>query len=408
MTLRKLFRIACLLAALNALPAYAETMARATQLMPWGVFDASGKEIARCEDLLIDTEKNRLVALLLSVGQGEYRQVALPVPIAGAKPQPQGGLVLEGWTREKVVALPNTDKEAIAANPALRYAVDILRGDIHKDGKKIADIVDLVVRLDAPGPVTVAAQFDPAFYKSEALVGISVTSIEPAGANFNARFDRELKLPPPPKPVVAAPPPPPPIDPDARLTQILGALVVDAAGAAVGQVKELAVDSSRRVVTHVVVASGSETAAYPLARFSVRFDAGKPVFVLAERKDAVAVDPQGLVANRAPASRLLRSAISDPGGKMVGDVEDVVVNLKTGRLHFAVAEFNPNWVAAGWMVAIPVRPLRQAGEGETLAMQFDLNELNRAYLFQKGQFPDVNDHRFRDLIERHLAASGGK
>lgn len=398
----------CLLAvAALALPAQAaETIARASQLYGWGVFDGEGKEIARFEDIVVDVSKDRLVSLLLAVGVREYRQVALPAPVQGARLHPQAGLVLEGWTREKVVALAETDKDALAAQPALRLGRDILRAEMRdREGRKIGTIEDIVVRLDAAAPVHVAVKFDPSFYRSDTLVGVTLTSFDASGPEFIARFGKDLKIIQP-KPAVAeaaAPPKPPPLDPEARLTNILGAPVQDAAGAAIGQVKELAVDSSRREVTHVVVASAAATAAYPLSRFNVQVASGKPAFVLqGDARDATPVDAAAMLPNRAPASRQLRSVISDPQGKKVGEVEDVVINLRNGRLHFAVAEFHPNWVAAGWLVGIPVRPLRKTGEGENLAMQFDLNELNRAYLFQKGQWPDVNDRQFREMIERHL------
>lgn len=383
----------------------AETVVRATQVMGWGVFDSGGREIARLEDMVVDTAQNRLVSLLLSVGTREYRQVALPVPVQGARLHPQGGLVLEGASREKVVALPDTDRQALAAQPALRLASDLLRGDLQdRAGKRIGDIEDLVVRLDAPAPVHVAVKFEKSFHDAESLVAIPVTSIETAGAHFAAKFEAKDIRPSGAKPAAAAPPPPPPIEPEGRLTQILNAPVAGASGAVVGQVKDLAVDSSKREVTHVVVAGAAGPAAYPLGRFNVGLAGGKPVLTLkGDPADAVAVDASGMPPRRAPASRLLRSGISDSQGNGVGDVEDVVVNLKSGRLHFAVAEFNANWVAAGWLVAIPVRTLRKTGEGESLAMQFDLNELNRAYVFEKTKWPEVNDRAARELIDRYLA-----
>ena len=78
--------------------------------------------------------------------------------------------------------------------------------------------------------------------------------------------------------------------------------------------------------------------------------------------------------------------------------EDVVVNLRTGRLRFAVARFDADWVRAGMLVALPLRPARKDADG-TLAMRFGLNELNRAYLFEASHWPDLRDPRVRAIID---------
>ena len=384
---------------------------RATHLIGMGVFDSGGKEIARIDDLAIDPAKQRVTDLLLAVGTREYRVVKLALPVKGARARPEGGLVIDGATREQMTALPDVPAQPPQpaegeAPPTARKATDILRAQLlDREGRDIGDVEDLIVKLEDGAVLHVVLKFDPSWHPGPGLFAFPIGRVEPSGPNFIAKFRSDDILAPgqkPPPPQAAAPPPPPPIDPEARLTQLLGARVEDAAGTAVGVVKDVAIDASKKEVSHIVVSQAAgAVAAFELPRTKAKLADGKPVVVV-ETAAGAAVGPDGTVPRRMPGSRLLRSEIADPNGKDVGNIEDVVVNLRTGKLHFAVAEFNPNWVAQGWLVAIPVRPLKKTGDESHLAMQFNLNELNRAYLFQKGQWPDVNDRAFRARIDQHI------
>jgi len=109
--------------------------------------------------------------------------------------------------------------------------------------------------------------------------------------------------------------------------------------------------------------------------------------------------PQGVIR----ATELLKAKVADDTGQEVGSLEDVVVNLRSGQVHFAVAKFTPNWIQAGMLVGIPLRPLKPLEDDKGLAMKFGLNELNKAYIFDGRQWPDLNDPQVRALISGYMA-----
>jgi sporulation protein YlmC with PRC-barrel domain len=103
------------------------------------------------------------------------------------------------------------------------------------------------------------------------------------------------------------------------------------------------------------------------------------------------------------ATELLKAKVADDSNKEVGSLEDVVVNLRSGQVHFAVAKFTPDWIQAGMLVAIPLRPLKPLEDDKGLAMKFGLNELNKAYIFSASQWPDFNNPQVRALISGYMA-----
>ena len=75
-------------------------------------------------------------------------------------------------------------------------------------------------------------------------------------------------------------------------------------------------------------------------------------------------------------------------------MRDVVVNLGTGKVHYAVAEFEPAWIAAGYLVTIKVP--REDG-------RIELNALTGTMLLEQKAWPDINHPQFIANIDAYLA-----
>jgi sporulation protein YlmC with PRC-barrel domain len=423
--------LAGLVAGVAAAPAVAQDPLQATVVMGAAVVDASGRNVAQVADFVVDPAEGRVVSVVIALSDpaAAGRLVAIALPAQGAAYR-DGKLVLD-TTAAALRAMPPFNVAALGAPgpageaPRQRTVTDILAADMRaKDGRDIGDIDDLLFRLDDAVVLGIAVKFDPKWLEmeSEGLLALPFSSARPEGKDFVALFEpkdvRPSKGLPGPDAAAAAvatapaappaPPAPPPIDPEARLSRLVGAAVVDANGAAMGKVDDALLDVGARRMTHALIALAPAGAAprrvqlaFPAA--GLDWEPGKLTYIgdvskLPSANGASAAGQQGGLR----ATELLKAKVADDTGQEVGSLEDVVVNLRSGEVHFAVAKFTPNWIQEGMLVGIPLRPLKPLQGDKGLAMNFGLNELNKAYIFDGRQWPDLNDPQVRALISGYI------
>jgi len=351
------------------------------------VFDASGAKLADIFDVVMDTEELRAAYLVVSVGMR-----VVPVPIPSPDVAAAGGKVVLKLDRARLEALPSLDMAALG--PRYRRGRDMPGGELRdKQNEKIATVRDLVVNLVDGSVVNVVVEFDPKAWDKPGWVALPRSAVEPRGRDFVATFNLDDMRPASQaqaekKRYEAAMAAAANVNRDERVTQLVGRKVIDAQGAAVGEIVDVALDTASGRATHLLVkGAGGNAGALPL-----------PVKDLA-RKDPAFVLPAGMQPGPAPAgakraTELLGKSLLDPRGKEVGKLRDIVVNLGTAKLHYAVAEFDPSWVAAGNVVTI-----RMPRED----MKVELNALMGAMIFQGNAWPDINNPQFIANIDAYLA-----
>lgn len=417
----------CLMAGFAATPAASQDTLQATVFMGSPVVDASGRNIAQVADLVIDPAEGRVVAAVIALSDpaAAGRLVAIPLPAKGAAYK-DNKLVLD-TTAAALRAMPSFNRAELGAPgaageaPRQRTVTDILAAEMRqKDGRDIGDIDDLLFRLVDAVVMGIAVKFDSKWLEmeSDSLLALPFSSVKPEGKDFVALFEpkdvRPSKGLPGPAPAATAqaapqaPPAPPPIDPEARLSRLVGATVVDAKGATIGKVDDALIDTGSRRMTHAILslvqpgaAARRVDLAFPAA--GLDWEPGKLTFIGDVSKLPTA---NGATADKQPgtmrATELLKAKVADDSGKEVGSLEDVVVNLRSGQVHFAVAKFTPDWIQAGMLVAIPLRPLKPLEDDKGLAMKFGLNELNKAYIFDGRQWPDFNNPQVRTTLDAYM------
>lgn len=416
----------CLMAGFAATPAASQDTLQATVFMGSPVVDASGRNVAQVADLVIDPAEGRVVAAVIALSDpaAAGRLVSIPLPAKGAAYK-DNKLVLD-TTAAALRAMPSFNRAELGAPgpageaPRHRTVTDILAAEMReKDGRDIGDIDDLLFRLDDAVVLGIAVKFDPKWLEmeSEGLLALPFSSAKAEGRDFVALFEpkdvRPSKGLPGPGAAAAAqaapkaPPPPPPIDPEARLSRLAGATVVDSKGAAIGKVDDALMDMGSRRMTHALITLTPAGAAprrvelaFPAA--GVAWEPGKLTYI-GDVSKLPAAAATGAPPGTMRASELLKAKVADDTNQEVGSLEDVVVNLHSGQVHFAVAKFTPNWIQAGMLVGIPLRPLKPLGDDKGLAMKFGLNELNKAYIFNASQWPDLNNPQVRALISGYMA-----
>jgi sporulation protein YlmC with PRC-barrel domain len=175
---------------------------------------------------------------------------------------------------------------------------------------------------------------------------------------------------------------------DKRVSELLGRELVDRHGRAVGEIRDLIVDTREGGTAYAVVPAGEylgmedRIVEIPLARIALGMDdqlvlgaasaelrTFRMYFAQSWPDYSRAGPPMGEVGRTADgprfhrASRLLDADLGDYSGADVGDVDDVVVNLDTGKVRYAVVEFDPSWFEDARLVAMPLRKVASAGAG---------------------------------------------
>ncbi len=122
------------------------------------------------------------------------------------------------------------------------------------------------------------------------------------------------------------------------------------------------------------------------------------------------VDRAAGTASTAKAGRMLRGSqlldadIRDPNSKNVGEVEDLVMDMRTGAVRYAVIDFDQAWTPDDKLVAVPMKALRASGDKGELVFAGDRSQLERAPAFEKGKWPDLNGGTFRGEIDRSMSS----
>jgi sporulation protein YlmC with PRC-barrel domain len=106
------------------------------------------------------------------------------------------------------------------------------------------------------------------------------------------------------------------------------------------------------------------------------------------------------------ASQLMDANVHDAQRKDIGDIEDLVVDVRDGRVRYAVVEFDRGWLSADKLVAVPMSALRASGDRGELTFNGDRSRLERAPSFASNAWPDLNSARYRGDMDRYLSSWG--
>jgi len=228
---------------------------------------------------------------------------------------------------------------------------------------------------------------------------------------------------------------------DIPASKLIGEKVVNDQDERLGKIKDLIVDTTNGKVQYAVVnfggflGVGNKLFAYPLEKFQQARDGdhlvlnvdkeklkGAPGFDEKSWPDFNKGDYRGQVdryhgaqANAADvryarASRMLKADVRDSINKDIGDVKDLVVNMKDGRVHYVVVKFDRAWSPNNKLVALPMRAFKAEGRNDKdLVYTASRDEIQHAPAFDKNRWPDVNrDNRFRADVDRYDQTWAGR
>ena len=241
---------------------------------------------------------------------------------------------------------------------------------------------------------------------------------------------------------------------DVRASQFIGMEVKDAQGETLGQVNDLIIDPTGQTVHYAVLGFGGflglgeRLFAYPVQAFRFGLEADTLVLnVPRERlRDAPGFErnrwpdwgrrdepyraevdryhgaqgqgtarPGGTTAQTATVgqpllrvSELLGQNVDDQRGARAGQIEDLVVNLDTARVRYAVLEMDRGWGGDERLVPLSLNAfLFPADRDRNPVLNATRERLDTSASFQGNRWPDVNDPAYRGTVDRSLGASRG-
>jgi sporulation protein YlmC with PRC-barrel domain len=116
--------------------------------------------------------------------------------------------------------------------------------------------------------------------------------------------------------------------------------------------------------------------------------------------------PAGKAGRLVRASELLDADIRDAKSADVGEIEDLVVDVRNAQIRYAVVEFDRAWSMDDKLVAVPMTSLKPSGDSGELRFSGDREQIKNAPAFAKSSWPDLNEDRYRSNMDRYLSGWG--
>jgi sporulation protein YlmC with PRC-barrel domain len=223
---------------------------------------------------------------------------------------------------------------------------------------------------------------------------------------------------------------------DMRATDLIGMDVENAQGEDLGEVEDLIVDVKNGGVYYAVLSFGETLGlggklfAYPIRAFSTVANGddlvlhvdrskleGAPGFDSERYPDwasgryaadvdryfgrTLALEPKpGAILRRA--SEFIGKDVVDRSGTNVGEIEDMVITMGNGKIHYAVLEFDRSWNLDDKLLAVPLAAFSYAPGRDNLVMNVDKSALDTKLAFDKNRWPDINDPKYLVDVDRYL------
>lgn len=227
---------------------------------------------------------------------------------------------------------------------------------------------------------------------------------------------------------------------DMRLSQLIGKDVRNAQGEDLGDIKDVILDINNGRVHYVILSFGGvlglgdKLFAYPMRAFSPA--SNKDELILNVDRERLKNAP-GFEANRYPdfskpdyqqqvdryfgptlaikpqtnmrlvrGSEVLGKDINGSNGRDLGEIEDVVINVANGDVHYAVLEFDQSWSLNNKLFAFPLRAFTQGGSwSDDWMLNISKDTLNNVPGFDKNKWPNLNDQKWVADVDRYLVAT---
>ncbi len=194
-----------------------------------------------------------------------------------------------------------------------------------------------------------------------------------------------------------------------RASQLIGKNVENPQGENLGEIKDLIIDVNNERVFYAVLefggflGLGEKLFAYPVRSFN-QTSADTDKLVLNVDKDKLRAAPgfardswpdwlaygkqvdkyHGETVKLKPmanqklvrASELIGKNVDDRMGKDMGEMDDMVVNMNSGIIHYAVLEFDQSWNLNDKLISLPLRVFNYVAGDQDLILNIDKESID--------------------------------
>lgn len=120
-----------------------------------------------------------------------------------------------------------------------------------------------------------------------------------------------------------------------------------------------------------------------------------------ETDNQTGINHEGELANtpveRLTASSIVGDPVENPEGEKLGNIENLMINLKTGLVEYAVMELGALLGIGGKLFAIPFTELKIAPEKRAFVLNREKVFLEQLPGFDKMHWPDTNSHYYDEV-----------
>jgi sporulation protein YlmC with PRC-barrel domain len=107
---------------------------------------------------------------------------------------------------------------------------------------------------------------------------------------------------------------------------------------------------------------------------------------------------------RLTATSIIGDRVENPEGEELGKIEDLMINLNSGEIEYAVVEFGSFLGIAGKLFAVPFNELQVNSAKKLFVLNRDKEYLKAAPGFDKSHWPDTNDHAYFENVKMHYGS----
>jgi sporulation protein YlmC with PRC-barrel domain len=108
------------------------------------------------------------------------------------------------------------------------------------------------------------------------------------------------------------------------------------------------------------------------------------------------------VATILSATTLVGNKVTNAVGEDLGKVEELMIDLESGRVAYAVLSFGAGFLHSGKLFAIPMASLAVDREKKQFTLSVTREMLETAEGFDKDQWPDMADPAFMERTYSHF------
>ena len=120
-----------------------------------------------------------------------------------------------------------------------------------------------------------------------------------------------------------------------------------------------------------------------------------------EADNQTGVNHEGELANtpveRLTAGSIVSDNVENDKGERLGTIHDLMINVNTGMIEYAVISFGAVLGIGGKLFAVPFKELRLAPEKRVFLLDRGKEFLEKMPGFDKHHWPGANDHYYDDV-----------